>query len=72
MIMKSFQRLLKPGWVRKLSVLVLKNALIWCAQYIASDSQSPAPGPHMVEVFGTNKKRGEGENLAPLNNQYFG
>ena len=61
-----------PGWVRKLSVPILKNALIWYAKYIASGSQGTAPGLHMVEVFGTKMRRGEGENSLPLNNQCFG
>ena len=39
---------------------------------IASESQSPAPGLQVAEVFGTNRRRAEGENLAPLNKQCFG
>ena len=42
------------------------------AQCIASDSQSPAPGLPMAEVFGTNSRRGDGKELTPLNNQCFG
>ena len=42
---------------------------------LAPDSQSPAPGLRVVfrvvEVFGTNGRRGEGENLVLLNNQCF-
>ena len=37
-----------------------------------SDSQSPAPELHVVEVFGTNRRMGKGKNLAPLNDKYFG
>ena len=36
-----------------------------------SGSQSPVPGLHVVEAFGTNKRRGKGKNLVPLNNQCF-
>ena len=42
------------------------------AQCIVSDSQSPAPGLPMAEVFGTNSRRGDGKKLTPLNNQCFG
>ena len=52
----GFQKLLIPGWVRKLSVLILKNVLIWYAQYIAFDSQSPAPGFYVVELTGERMK----------------
>ena len=31
----------------------------WYAQNIASDSPSPAPGLHVAELFGTNRRRGE-------------
>ena len=52
----GFQKLLVPGWVRKLSVLILKNVLIWYAQYITFDSQSPAPGFYLVELTGERVK----------------
>ena len=35
------------------------------AQCIACDSQSPAPGLPMAEVFGTNSRRGDGKKLTP-------
>ena len=31
----------------------------WHAQNIASNSPSPAPGLHVAELFGTNRRRGE-------------
>ena len=71
LIIISFQKLLVPGWVRKLSALILKNVLIWYA-YIASDSQSPVPGFQVAEMFGSNRRRSEGKNVGPLNNQCFG
>ena len=31
----------------------------WHAHNISSDSPNPAPGLHVAELFGTNRKRGE-------------
>ena len=35
------------------------KSLNWHAQNIASESQSPAPGLHVIDLFGTNRRRDE-------------
>ena len=55
--------------VKEAELLIPIKCPNWQVEDKASGNPSPAPGLHMVELFGLTGKGAKGKFLAPLNNQ---